>query len=266
MIHRGHISIWKDVQHHISWEKSKWKQRASTAYLLEWPESGTLRTANTGEDLELLELLLIAGGHAKLLWKPVLWFLTKLNILLPYHPAILLFGVYTEELKTCIPPNLHIDVSSCFIHNCPNLEATKMSFCGQMDKHTAQHPDYDILVLKKYELWRYEKTWRKLKHIIKWKPQYEKNCLLSDSNYMTFWKKAKLWRKKMSSFWGVVEGGGEKEMATHSSILAWRIPGTGEPGRLPSMGSHRVGHDWSDLAAAAAADGGGPNRQSTESF
>ena len=43
----------------------------------------------------------------------------------------------------------------------------------------------------------------------------------------------------------------EKEMATHSSVLAWRIPGTGEPGRLPSMGSHRVGHDWSDLAAAA---------------
>ena len=35
----------------------------------------------------------------------------------------------------------------------------------------------------------------------------------------------------------------EKEMATHSSVLAWRIPGTGEPGGLPSMGSHRVGHD-----------------------
>ena len=45
----------------------------------------------------------------------------------------------------------------------------------------------------------------------------------------------------------------EKEMATHSSVLAWRIPGTGEPGGLPSMGSHRVGHDWSDLAAVAAA-------------
>ena len=44
----------------------------------------------------------------------------------------------------------------------------------------------------------------------------------------------------------------EKEMATHSSVLAWRPPGTGEPGGLPSMGSHRVGHDWSDLAAAAA--------------
>ena len=44
----------------------------------------------------------------------------------------------------------------------------------------------------------------------------------------------------------------EKEMTTHSSILAWRIPGTGDPSGLPSMGSHRVGHDWSDLAAAAA--------------
>ena len=44
----------------------------------------------------------------------------------------------------------------------------------------------------------------------------------------------------------------EKEMATHSSVLAWRIPGTGEPGGLPSMGSHRAGHDWSYLAAAAA--------------
>ena len=44
----------------------------------------------------------------------------------------------------------------------------------------------------------------------------------------------------------------EKEMATHSSFLAWRTPGMGEPGGLPSMGSHRVGHDWSDLAAAAA--------------
>ena len=44
----------------------------------------------------------------------------------------------------------------------------------------------------------------------------------------------------------------EKEMATHSSVLAWRIPGTGEPGGLLSMGLHKAGHDWSDLAAAAA--------------
>ena len=48
-----------------------------------------------------------------------------------------------------------------------------------------------------------------------------------------------------------LEGIMEKEMGTHSSVLAWRIPGTGEPGGLSSLGSHRVGHDWSDLAAAA---------------
>ena len=46
----------------------------------------------------------------------------------------------------------------------------------------------------------------------------------------------------------------EKEMATHSSVLAWRIPGMEEPGGLWSMGSHRVEHYWRDLAAAAAAD------------
>ena len=46
----------------------------------------------------------------------------------------------------------------------------------------------------------------------------------------------------------------EKEMATHSGVLAWRIPGMAEPGGLPSMGSQRVGHDWRDLAAATAAD------------
>ena len=47
----------------------------------------------------------------------------------------------------------------------------------------------------------------------------------------------------------------KNEMATHSSVLAWRIPGMVEPGGLPSMGSHRVGHDCTDLAAAAAAVG-----------
>ena len=45
----------------------------------------------------------------------------------------------------------------------------------------------------------------------------------------------------------------ERELATHSSVLAWTIPGTGEPGGLLFMGSHRVEHDWSDLAGAAAA-------------
>ena len=48
-----------------------------------------------------------------------------------------------------------------------------------------------------------------------------------------------------------------QEMATHSSILAWRVPGTEEPGGLLSMGLHRVGHDWSDLTAAVIQKHGG---------
>jgi len=49
----------------------------------------------------------------------------------------------------------------------------------------------------------------------------------------------------------------EKEMATHSSVLAWRIRGMAEPGGLPSMGSHRVGQEWSDLAARMQSRGPG---------
>ena len=58
----------------------------------------------------------------------------------------------------------------------------------------------------------------------------------------------------------------EKAMATHSGVLAWRIPGTGEPGRLPSMGSHRVGHDWSDLAAAVMYICQSPSPNSSPTF
>ena len=58
----------------------------------------------------------------------------------------------------------------------------------------------------------------------------------------------------------------EKEMATHSSVLALRIPGTGKPAGLLSMGSHRVGHDWSNLAAAAAAAAYMPSTGIAESY
>ena len=61
--------------------------------------------------------------------------------------------------------------------------------------------------------------------------------------------------KGVLAMYHIVKNSLEKEMATHSSVLAWRIPGTEEPCRLPSVGSHRVGHDWGDLAAAAAVAG-----------
>ncbi|RYS38997.1 hypothetical protein DLS43_13960 [Staphylococcus pseudintermedius] len=63
----------------------------------------------------------------RLLWKAVQWFLTKLNIFLPYDTAIALLGIYPKELKTCPHKHGHTDVYSSFIHNCQNLEATKMS-------------------------------------------------------------------------------------------------------------------------------------------
>ena len=80
------------------------------------------------------------------------------------------------------------------------------------------------------------------------------SCLESPNDGGAWWAavhevaKSQIWLSNFTHFHAL-----EKEMATHSSILAWRIPGTGEPGGLPSMGSQRVRHDWSDLAAAAAA-------------
>ena len=89
-------------------------------------------------------------------------------------------------------------------------------------------------------------------------PAFQADVLTSEPPGMQIWfweEKTKLKRvlARLSDFTFTFHFHAlEKEMATHSSVLAWRIPGTGEPGGLVSMGSHRVGHDWSDLAAAAA--------------
>ena len=73
-------------------------------------------------------------------------------------------------------------------------------------------------------------------------------CILCIQNWVE-WPLTKLLND--SSFHNPLRSDLEKEMATHSSILAWRIPGTEEPGGLPSMESHRVRHDWSNLVEAA---------------
>ena len=67
------------------------------------------------------------------LWKTVWRFLAK-NILLPHEPVIVLLGIYPKELKPYPHKSLHMDVYSSFIHNCPNLEATKTSFSNLIDK------------------------------------------------------------------------------------------------------------------------------------
>ena len=71
----------------------------------------------------------------------------------------------------------------------------------------------------------------------------EHTCIffLLSSQHTVFYS-CKQWKQCQTLFWGGSKITVEKEMATHSSVLAWRIPGTGEPGGLQSMGSHRVGH------------------------
>ena len=75
--------------------------------------------------------------------------------------------------------------------------------------------------------------------------------MLLDS--LTFWNEIEIqnFKKNFCLFSWAMSYLPEEAMAPHSSTLAWRIPGTEEPGGLPSMGSHRVRHDWSDLAAAS---------------
>ena len=85
-------------------------------------------------------------------------------------------------------------------------------------------------------------------------PDFRSGCFLGASNpilhFLLCWSQNAFFGWYFLIFPSTLR---EKAMATHSSVLAWGIPGTGEPDRLPSMGSHRVGHNWSDLAAAAAA-------------
>ena len=71
--------------------------------------------------------------------------LTKLNMLFPYNLVIVLLGIYTNGLKTCLQKNLYTDIYSSFIHTCQKVEATKISFSRWMDKQTVVHPDNRIL-------------------------------------------------------------------------------------------------------------------------
>ena len=81
----------------------------------------------------------------------------------------------------------------------------------------------------------------------KWDKPVTKGQLWCDSTHTSYLKAVKILETENRKLIAKVL---EKAMATHSRTLAWRIPGTGEPGGLPSMGLPRVGHDWSNLAAA----------------
>jgi len=90
------------------------------------------------------------------------------------------------------------------------------------------------VVMYGYESWTIKKT----------------ECRTMDAFELWWWRLLRVLCKTRRSNQSVLKVIREKAMATHSSTLAWKIPWTEEPGRLQSMGSHRVGHDWSDAATA----------------
>ena len=89
---------------------------------------------------------------------------------------------------------------------------------------------------------------------------YSKSFKLGFSKYVNWelpdvqsgFRKGRGTRDQIANICWIIEKAREKAMAPHSSTLDWRIPGTGEPGGLQSVGSHRVRHDWNDLAVASA--------------
>ena len=94
------------TQHLPCYAKDKgWKDKVlreqsdTTIYLPEWIKSGTLTTSNVGEHVEQEKLSVTVGGNAKPLWKTLGQFITKPNISLPYDPAIVLLGIYLNNLK-----------------------------------------------------------------------------------------------------------------------------------------------------------------------
>ena len=103
----------------------------------------------------------------------------------------------------------------------------------------------------KAESWKGSSLWREGHHHRKGKPGCGRKCELKMFGYRQNWLgvEDRKWERPIMV---KLKRALENEMATYSSILAWKIPGTEEPGGLPSMGLHRVGHDWSDLATAAA--------------
>ena len=100
------------------------KQKNTTTHLLVCQKCQTLITPNADEDVEQLELSFIACWNAKmvhLLWKTIWQFLPKLNIVLSFAPAMIVLGIYPNELKICPYKTRHMNVYSSFSHNCPNL-------------------------------------------------------------------------------------------------------------------------------------------------
>ena len=148
------------------------------------------------------------------LWRTVWRFLKKLEIELLYDPEIPLLGIHTEETRTERGMCTPMFIAALFI--IARIWKQPGEGSGTLLQYSCLEKPMD------------GRAWQAAVHEVA-----KSRTQLSDFTFIFHFHALK------------------KEMATHSSVLAWRIPGMVEPDGLPSMGSHRVGHDWSDLAVAA---------------
>ena len=151
---------------------------------------------------------------------------------------------------------MHANICSSTIHNSQDIEATLMS--TEIWKDEVVVDIYSGILLSHKKEWN-NVIWKNMVGLEIVSGEGSGNplhyfCLKNPMDEGAWWAAVHgvaKGRPRLSNFTFTFHFHAlEKEMATHSSVLAWRIPGTGEPGGLPSLGSHRVGHDWSDLAAA----------------
>ena len=141
----------------------------------------------------------------------------------------------------------------CDINICMNWHSRISVFKVSSSMSTNRWMDYEnnevLFCLKKKKILPFVTTWMNLEDVMLSEIPIHRKTNTALFHLSEIYKLVRLTEAEIRV---VVARCSEKEMATHSSILAWRIPWTEEPGGLPSVGSHRVGHDWSGLAAAVA--------------
>ena len=136
-LYKWQVSMWKDVPHCMSSGKRKLKQWDNHYAPISVAQIQNTNTTNYCWGCGTIDTLIHCWWEFKTvqpLWKTGCWFLTKLNVFLPYDPTVMLLDIFSKELKICPHKNLRTNVYSTFIHKYPNLEATKMSFSRWMDK------------------------------------------------------------------------------------------------------------------------------------
>ena len=191
------------------------------------------------------------------LWRTVWRFLKKLEIELPYDPAIPLLGIHTEETRrerdTCTP----MFIAALFIiartwkqPRCPSADEwiRKLWFIYTMEYYSNIKMNTFESVLMRWmnlELITQSEVSQRDREGNGNPLQYSflENPMDGGAWWAAVRGVTKSWTRLSDFTFTFHFHALEKEMETHSSVLAWRIPGTGEPGGLPSMGSHRVRHD-----------------------